>query len=150
MPIATLIQAPIRSPSPSPPVEGVPRTAMTCQSQRKMKVLRWVLVPRTCALARPCRTDEPHGAWGTSVAPNFRQLLQNSHALSVKRGISPGGRGKGDGVERTRSKRPFPMPWAQEDPCHLYFPRQGGGRWATGQVDGSKLNSFDAKLIGTI
>jgi hypothetical protein len=36
------------------------------------------------------------------------------------------------------------------DSCRLSLPRLGGGRWATGQVDGSKLNSFDAKLIGTI
>jgi hypothetical protein len=49
-----------------------------------MKVLRLGLVPRTCALARPCRTDEPNGALGTSVAPNFRQHLHNGHALSGK------------------------------------------------------------------
>jgi|GEM_PF-4466200 hypothetical protein len=52
-----------------------------------MKVLQWCLVPRTCALARPCRTDEPSGALGTSVAPSFHQLLRNGHARSGKRGI---------------------------------------------------------------
>ena len=30
------------------------------------------LVPRTCALARPCRTDEPTEALGTSVAPRIQ------------------------------------------------------------------------------
>ncbi len=70
------------------------RLAALIRACRLLPDGRWTSAERKLSVehvppARP-GTDEPHGARGTSVAPNFHQLLHNWNALAGKRSTLAG------------------------------------------------------------